>query len=159
LDNKIENNWFSTQLENVFRQKRMDLIHNFIRFAYNEMQHKGWYNNRVELRKKYNILNYDEYDYSINKPEVTFSNMLLRYEGDLDKTLTDFFCREIKWRGWIDSYYYDMNTDIGLEVIRDNIHSYWYFTIILKDWIEKRMKNGTLVDELKSILDLHFCLK
>jgi hypothetical protein len=52
-----------------------------------------------------------------------------------------------------------VNTNIGLEIIQDNIHSYWYLTIILNDWIEKRMKDGTLVDELKYILDLHFCLK
>jgi len=82
------------KLKKYSEQKRMELIHNFIRYAYNEMQHKGWYNNRVEFRKKYNIL-YDEYDYSINKPEVTFPNMLLRYEGYLDKTFTNFFCREI----------------------------------------------------------------
>jgi hypothetical protein len=140
-------------------QKRMDLIHNFIRYAYNEMQNKGWYNNRVDLRKKYNIINYDEYDYSINKPEVTFSNMLLINEGDLDKTLSNYFCREIKWRGWIDSYYYDVNINIGSQVIKDNISSYWFLTIVLKKWIEKHVKNDTLIDELKSILGLDFCLK
>jgi hypothetical protein len=140
-------------------QERMELIHNFIRFAYNEMQNEGWYNNRIYFRKKYNILDYDRYDNSINKEENTFSKMMLINDGDLEKTLSNYFCREIIWRGWIDSYYYDVNTNIGSQIIQDNINSYWFLTIILKNWIEKHMKDGSLIDELKYILDLHFCLK
>ena len=151
--------FFSTQVERMFsEQERRELIDGFIRFAYNEMQNDGWYNNRIYLRKKYKILVYDDYSYNINKEEVTFPNMLLRNGGDLEKTLSEYFCREIRWRGWIDSYYFDITTD--LENINDvTQHSYWYLTIILKDWIEKHVKKGTLVDELKYILDLHFCLK
>ena len=79
------------------------------------------------------------------------------------KKLSEYFCREIRWRGWFDSYYFDI-TPIELDNINDvklngSTFNYWYLTIILKDWIEKQVKNGTLVDELKSILGLDFCLK
>lgn len=89
--------------------------------------------------------------------------MLLKNDGDLEKTLSEDFCREIRWRGWFDSYYFDITPieqdDINAVRLNDAIFDYWYLTIILKDWIEKQVKNGTLVDELKSILGLDFCLK
>ena len=58
----------------------MKLIHGFMCFAYNEMHHKGWYitYNRINFRKKYKILDYEDHSYNINKEEeVTFPNMLL----------------------------------------------------------------------------------
>jgi hypothetical protein len=88
--------------------------------------------------------------------------MLLKNDGDLENTLSEYFCREIRWRGWFDSYYFDITPieqDINAVRLNDAIFDYWYLTIILKDWIEKQVKNGTLVDELKSILGLDFCLK
>jgi hypothetical protein len=148
----------------MFTEKeRIELIHGFICFAYNEMHHEGWYNNRINFRKKYKILDYEDYSYNINKKEVLFPDMLLKNYGDLEKTLSEYFCSEIRWRGWFDSYYFDI-TPIELDNINDvklnnGTFNYWYLTIILKDWIEKHVKNGTLVDELKSILGLDFCLK
>jgi hypothetical protein len=145
-------------------QEIIELIHGFICFAYYEMQNTGWNNNRINFRKKYKILDYEDHSYNINKEEeVTFPNMLLKNNGDLEKTLSEDFCREIRWRGWFDSYYFDI-TPIELDNINDvklngATFNYWYLTIILKDWIEKQVKNGTLVDELKSILGLDFCLK
>ena len=58
-------------------QERMKLIHGFLCFAYNEMHYEGWYNNRINFRKKYKILDYEDYSYNINKKEVLFPDMLL----------------------------------------------------------------------------------
>jgi len=160
----LKTNSFTRQVEKMFTEKeRIELIHGFICFAYNEMHHEGWYNNRINFRKKYKILDYEDYSYNINKKEVLFPDMLLKNYGDLEKTLSEYFCSEIRWRGWFDSYYFDI-TPIELDNINDvklnnGTFNYWYLTIILKDWIEKHVKNGTLVDELKSILGLDFCLK
>lgn len=129
------------------------LIHDFIRFAYNEIQTNGWKKRRIDIRKKYNILDYIGSS-NINE-EFTFDEMLEKNYFDLDKTLLDFFCKEIKWRGWIDAYYFNQHPDYK-EKDFNCFEIYWVLTVLINQWFSK--KNIT-VDEIKNILGLDFCLK
>ena len=132
-----------------------DLIHRFIRFAYDEFQTNGWQQRRIHIRRQYKILDYN--GSSNDKEEYTFQEVLERNHFDLDKTLIEFFCHEIKWRGWIDSYYLFQHP--YLKDAEIDFYSYWAITCVLKEWIEKNIKKGLILDELKNILGLDICLK
>ena len=78
-------------------QEIMKLIHGFLCFAYNEMHYEGWYNNRINFRKKYKILDYEYYSYNINKKEVLFPDMLYTF-GHLKCRFFPYFKKIFKTR-------------------------------------------------------------
>jgi len=129
------------------------IIENYICFVYNELQTHGWQQRRIHFCSQCKILDYN--GSSSDKEEFTFQEIMEKNNYDLDKTLLNFFCREIKWRGWIDAYYYYLHPEIEDK----DFEKYWFITIILKHWIEQNIKKRIIIDELKSILGLDIELK
>ena len=69
----MKTNSFTRQVEkNIYRTRKNEINSWIMCFAYNEMHHEGWYNNRINFRKKYKIFDYEDYSYNINKKEVLF---------------------------------------------------------------------------------------
>jgi hypothetical protein len=146
-----------------------DLCIQFVQYAFNEMEREGWTDRRNENYTRYNIVQEDFERFKIN----TFSNIMMsEFNGDMDKTIFNYFCYEIARRGWFTSYCFQQCPELQEEYsgqTRDDIkHLVWFLDSRFSRWLWTEMEGFnyetdaetlTLTEKIKSILGLDICLK
>jgi hypothetical protein len=133
------------------------------------MQTDGWTDRRNDNYARYNIIQQDYERFKID----TFSNIMRTvYDGDLDKTLFNYFCYEIVRRGWFTSYCFqqcpELQEEYGGQPSDDIKHLCWFLDSRFSRWLWTDMEGFnygtdaetlTLTERVKSILGLDICLK
>ena len=146
-----------------------DLCIQFVRYAFNEMETEGWTDRRNDNYAQYNIVQEDFERFKIN----TFSNIMMSgFDGDLDKTLFNYFCYEIVRRGWFTSYCFqqcpELQEEYSGQTSDDIKHLVWFLDSRFSRWLWTEMEGFnyetdaetlTLTERVKSILGLDICLK
>jgi len=133
----------------------MEVIYGFIRFAYNEMQTECWIKRRYDFRNQFNLINYE---FILLDDEITFPQMMERFDGNLENTLTQIFCRELTCVDWFDAYYYYTYPEkfANRQTYRESTYS--NISNLLINWIFNK-RDDELFAELNDILFMDISLK
>jgi hypothetical protein len=146
-----------------------DLCIGFLQHAFNEMQTEGWTDRRNENYARCNIVQEDFERFKIN----TFSNIMMSgFDGDLDKTIFNYFCYEIVRRGWFTSYCFqhcpELQEKFGGQTSEDIVQLTWFLDSRFSRWLwtdmegfnyETDAETLTVTERVKRILGLDICLK
>ena len=143
----------------------------FIQYAYNQMQRDGWTERRNEYYEEHHIGQYDFERFQMD----TFPNIMETiYDGDLDKTIYQFFCSEITRRGWFACYCVQQHPELmeqfNGEIDENTSYSAWVMDTQLIRWIWDNMEelkdefegvydSDSTTEKIKSVLGLDICLK
>ena len=154
---------------NFSKEEQEILFIGFIQYAYYEMGEDGWTERRNQLYQHSHI---DQYEYERFLID-TFDNIMTTvYDGDLDKTIYQFFCTEVARRGWFASYCIQQRPELQERINGENNTCYfawlldsqlirwiWDNTEELKDECDGMYVIDKTTEKMKSILGLDICLK